>query len=105
METRLRMLLVLSGLPKPKVQVTLRDDSGVFLARPDMYFPGHRLVVEYDGATHRVSLAADNRRQNHLIEAGCRILRFTARDVIDTPAAVVSIVRRSLAAPVSSADK
>jgi len=97
METRLRLLLVLAGLPRPKVQLSLRDDSGFFIARPDLYYPGVRLAIEYDGATHRDSLAADNRRQNRLIDAGCRILRFTAADVLNTPAAVVSVVRRSLA--------
>jgi very-short-patch-repair endonuclease len=97
METRLRLVLVLSGLPRPKVQLSLRDDSGLFIARPDLYYPGARLAIEYDGATHRDSLAADNRRQNRLIDAGCRILRFTAADVLNTPAAVVSVVRRSIA--------
>jgi len=99
METRLRLLLVLAGLPPPRGQVSLRDDSGVFLARPDLYYPEARLAIEYDGATHRESLAADNRRQNRLIDAGYRLLRFTAGDVLDAPAAVVSMVRRALTSP------
>jgi len=97
METRLRLLLVLAGLPHPRGQVSLRDDFGLFLARADLYYPDARLAIEYDGATHRESLAADNRRQNRLINAGYRLLRFTAGDVLDTPAAVVSVVRRALA--------
>ena len=99
METRLRLLLVLAGLPHPRGQVSLRDDFGLFLARPDLYYPDARLAIEYDGATHRESLAADNRRQNRLINAGYRLLRFTAGDVLDAPAAVVSMVRRALASP------
>lgn len=99
METRLRLLLVLGGLPHPKSQVSLRDDCGVFLARPDLYYPHSRLAIEYDGATHRESLAADNRRQNRLIDAGYRVLRFTAGDVLGMPSAVISLVRRSLASP------
>ncbi len=51
METRLRLLLVLGGLPFPRGQVSLRDDSGLFLARPDLYYPDARLAIEYDGAT------------------------------------------------------
>ena len=90
METRLRMALVLAGLPRPQVQVTLRDASGAFLARPDLLYPG--LVIEYDGATHRDSLASDNRRQNRLINAGYRLLRFTAADLENAP----SIVRQAL---------
>lgn len=97
METRLRMLLVLAGLPRPEVQVSLYDESGSFLGRLDLYYPNKRLAVEYDGATHRDSLTSDNRRQNRLVDAGYRLLRFTAADVLSTPARVVALVRRSLA--------
>ena len=88
---------MLAGLPKPRVQVSLYDDAGIFIARPDLCYPRKRLVIEYDGATHRDSLAADNRRQNRLIDAGYRLLRFTAGDVLNTPASVVGLVRRTLA--------
>lgn len=99
METRLRLILVLAGLPRPRAQVSLRDDCGLFVARPDLYYPDARLAIEYDGATHRESLSADNRRQNRLIDAGFRLLRFTAGDVFDAPAEVVSMVRRALGSP------
>jgi very-short-patch-repair endonuclease len=97
METRLRLILVLAGLPRPRAQVPLFDAAGGFLGRPDLFYPDHRLALEYDGASHRASLAADNRRQNGLIEAGYRLLRFTAADVLGTPAAVIALVRRALA--------
>jgi hypothetical protein len=93
METRLRMLLVLNGLPRPEVQVTLRDESGAFLGRPDLYYREHKLGLEYDGETHRVSLAEDNRRQNRLLTSGIRLLRFTAADVLRRPAGVLAQVR------------
>jgi hypothetical protein len=96
METRLRLLLVLAGLPRPRVQVSLRDDGGHFLGRPDLYYPTHRLALEYDGAGHRERLAADNRRQNRLVDAGYRLLRFTAFDVLSTPHSVVTLVSRAL---------
>jgi len=96
METRLRLLLVLAGLPRPRVQVSLRDDGGHFLGRPDLYYPTHRLALEYDGAGHRERLAADNRRQNRLMDAGYRLLRFTAFDVLSTPHSVVTLVSRAL---------
>jgi len=92
METRPRLLLVLSGLPAPNVQQSLPEA----LARPDLYYPQQRLVIEYDGATHRATLAADNRRQNRLVEEGFRILRFTAGDILQTPASVVGQVQRAL---------
>jgi very-short-patch-repair endonuclease len=97
METRLRMVLVLGGLPRPEVQARIRGASG-FIGRADLYYPGPRVVMEYDGATHRDSVAADNRRQNRLVEAGYRVLRFTAADVFGQASAVVATVRQALCA-------
>jgi hypothetical protein len=97
METRLRLLLILAGLPKPRVQIKLRDRSGAVFARPDLYYPNHRLAIEYDGVTHKDSITGDNRRQNRLFDTGHRILRFTAGDVLGDPSAVVSLVRRAIA--------
>ncbi len=103
METRLRLLLVKHGLPRPRVQVSLYDGAGMFLARTDLYYPHSRLAIEYDGMNHRSRLAADNRRQNRLLEAGYRLLRFTASDINRTPAAVVGQVKRGLETYSSSA--
>src|SRR5438067_6192690 len=97
METRLRMLLVLAGLPRPAAQVSLQDARGRFLGRPDLYYPGARLGIEYDGATHRESLAADDRRQNRLLGEGIQLLRFTAGDVLHNQASVVEQLRGHLA--------
>src|SRR4029077_1646864 len=78
MESRLRMLLVLAGLPRPLVQVELHDSRGRFIGRADLYYPSHRLVIEYDGGSHRHSLVEDNRRQNRILNAGYLLQRFTA---------------------------
>ncbi|HSS61624.1 MAG TPA: DUF559 domain-containing protein [Candidatus Limnocylindrales bacterium] len=96
METRLRMLLVLAGLPRPKVQVSLHDDDGRFLGRPDLLYRSQRLAIEYDGGNHRERLVDDNRRQNGIVGAGFRLLRFTAADVYRNPDSVVMQVRRTL---------
>jgi very-short-patch-repair endonuclease len=93
METRLRMLLVLAGFPRPKAQVPIHDGSGRFLGRPDLYYPAVRLGLEYDGGLHRSTLTEDNRRQNRLVEAGIRLLRFTAGDIFSAPDSVVALVR------------
>jgi len=77
--------------------VNLHDDNGQFLGRADLYYRSHRLVIEYDGATHRATLVEDNRRQNRILAAGYRLLRFTAADLRD-PASVVAQVRAALAA-------
>lgn len=98
METRLRMLIVLAGLPRPLAQQDLFDRRGVFLARPDLFYPEVKLGIEYDGGTHKMSLVDDNRRQNRLLAEGIRLLRFTAADVYNQPALVVQQVRVMLAA-------
>ena len=97
METRLRMLLLLNGLPRPEIQVTIRDDNGSILGRPDLYYREHRLGLEYDGESHRTNLVEDNRRQNRLLLAGVRLLRFTGADVLRRPDSVVNQVRNALA--------
>ena len=96
MESRLRMLLVLAGLPRPEAQVDIRDHWHRFVARVDLYYRAQRVAIEYDGGLHRDRLVEDNRRQNRLLETGVRLLRFTAGDVMSTPAATVEQVRNGL---------
>lgn len=98
METRLRMLLILAGLPRPEVQISIDDDDGRFLGRPDLLYRRQRLAIEYDGDNHRDRLVHDNRRQNGLVDAGFRLLRFTAADVYTTPDNVAMQVRHGLRA-------
>jgi len=96
METRLRVLLVLAGLPRPEVQVSIQDDEGRFLGRPDLLYRRQHLAIEYDGGNHRERLVDDNRRQYGLVGAGYRLLRFTAADVYGTPQMVAMQVRNGL---------
>jgi hypothetical protein len=96
METRLRWLLMEAGLPRPEVQTNLVDASARFVGRADLYYPAARLALEYDGGNHRERLIEDDRRQNLLINAGYRLLRFTAADVQGRPDAVVAQVRAAL---------
>jgi very-short-patch-repair endonuclease len=97
METRLRMLLVLAGLPRPEVQVSIHDDQGRVLGRPDLLYRLQRLAIEYDGGNHRDRMVDDNRRQNGLVGARFRLLRFTAADVYRTPETIAMQVRHGLA--------
>lgn len=98
MESRLRMLLLLNGLPRPQAQAEIDDPSGQFAGRVDLYYKDSRLGIEYDGATHRDSLPEDDRRQNRLLEAGVRLLRFTAADIYNRPDLVLAQVRAQLSA-------
>jgi len=96
METRLRWLLLQAGLPRPEVQTELHDADGRFVGRADLYYPRARLVIEYDGSNHRDRLVEDNRRQNALLNAGFRLLRFTAADLKLRPDSVHAQVRSGL---------
>ena len=98
MESRLRMILVLGGLPRPEVQVELRDGRGSFLARPDLLYSAARLAIEYDGTTHRDNLVADDRRQNRLQRAGYQLLRYTSPDVFNRSREILEEVRAQLRA-------
>lgn len=99
METRLRWLLIQAGLPRPEVQTKLHDADGRFVGRADLYYHAARLVLEYDGGNHRERLVEDDRRQNVLVNAGFRLLRFTAVDVYNRPDIVQAQVRGALLAP------
>lgn len=52
METRLRMLLVLAGIPEPEVNLEIRAEDGELLRRFDLSWPQVRVIVEYAGRVH-----------------------------------------------------
>jgi hypothetical protein len=52
METRLRLVVVFGGLPRPEAQITLYDDLGWFVARIDLGWRDAKIAIEYDGAHH-----------------------------------------------------
>ena len=96
METRLRWLLIQRGLPPPEVQANLRGSNDRFVGRADLYYPAARLVIEYDGGNHRDRLVEDDRRQNLIVNAGFRLLRYTAADIYNRPDVVEAQVRTAL---------
>lgn len=100
METRLRMLLVLAGLPTP---VLNRDvlDNGLWIARPDLQYPEQRIAMEYEGDHHRterVQWHEDKTRNRMLRDAGWELLECTARDVYRFPRSTLDWVHERLVA-------
>lgn len=61
MESRLRMLLLGGGLPRPVAQASIHDHVGAFAGRLDLYYPEARLGIEYDGENHRERLCSRRR--------------------------------------------
>lgn len=101
MESRLRMLLVLAGLPEPKVDVRIVGDDGVWKRRYDLCYPEFRLIVEYDGRQHADNARqweSDLERREQLDDEEFRILVVTARGIFVEPERTIERVRRQLIA-------
>lgn len=99
MESRLRMLLVLGGLPRRQAQVPVSDGDR-FVARVDLGYPEARLLIEYDGREAHAGTAFDGERarQNALVTGlGYRLLRYTGPAVLQRSPVVVQEVGRALA--------
>jgi hypothetical protein len=99
-ETRLRLLLVRSGLPRPVTQIPVRNDRGRVVRRIDMGWPQWMVGVEYDGAQHFTDpddYANDIERLEFLAAAGWSIVRVSARQLRHDSAGVITRVRRALA--------
>lgn len=96
MESRMRVPLVLAGLP-PEVQFPVPVEGR--RCRLDLAYPAARLGVEFDGAHHRTAAQAraDLRREAALARAGWELLRFDAWTVHNAPELMVTAVRRALA--------
>jgi hypothetical protein len=99
-ETRLRLVLVDGGLPRPEAQVPVRDDLGGWLARADLGWPEAQLAAEYLGAVHLRDEAPlkDRRRRNTigLAAAAWQVLEYGDREVSHQHAVIVSEVRQAL---------
>jgi very-short-patch-repair endonuclease len=97
-ETRLRLRLHASRLPKPVAQYEVRDARG-FVARVDFAWPEARVAVEYDGWWHGQpqNVPQDRRRLNRLTAAGWTVIFATAEDV-DEPVQLVARIGAALAA-------
>ena len=92
MESRIRLAIVLGRLPVP----VLQHPVGPYFL--DLAYPRIRLGVEYDGEAHRSQRRAmrDLDRQAHLSDAGWKVLRFTAAQVMRRPWWVAGQVRDEL---------
>jgi len=88
-------LLVERGLPEPALHHEVRDAQGRLIAEVDLAYPGHKIAIELDGSDHRRRevFERDRPRQNALVLAGWTVLRFTWRDYVERPDALVAAVR------------
>ncbi|MEW2377031.1 type IV toxin-antitoxin system AbiEi family antitoxin domain-containing protein [Micromonospora sp. NPDC047812] len=85
LETRTRLRCVDGGVPPDVLQLEVRDRDGCLLGIGDLGWRAARVIAEADGqAPHRTPQAVfeDRTRQNRLVNAGWRILRFTWADTL-----------------------
>jgi hypothetical protein len=88
MESRLRMLLILVGLPEPVIDHKVYDAQGHVIMRYDLSYPPHRLILEYDGRQHAESdeqWDRDIERREDIDQRQWRIVVIRSKDIYQTP--------------------
>jgi len=99
METRLRMLIVLAGLPEPEVNFKVTREDGSWRRRFDLSYPGIKLIIEYDGRQHaddRQQWEGDLERREEFDDEGYRILVVTSKGIFVEPERTLHRIRRQL---------
>ncbi len=86
-ETRVRLLMVLAGLPEPVVDHHITRPDGTVEYRLDLSFPEVRLAIEYDGRWHDTAeqRALDEARRADLGSRGWTFVVLHAEDLYETP--------------------
>ena len=99
METRLRMLIVLAGLPEPQVNVIVRIAGGKWRWRFDLCYPEYKLIIEYDGRQHAYDAGQwshDLERREWLDQDGWRVLVVISDGIYGDPLRTLQRVRSAL---------
>jgi hypothetical protein len=95
MESRLRMLIVLAGLPEPTINHKIYWADGRVRWRFDLSYPEFRLIIEYDGRQHRDSdrqWSIDIDRREWIDQNEWRIVVVISKGIYRTPAATLQRV-------------
>jgi len=98
-ETRLRLLLVLAGLPEPRVDLILRARDGSWRRRYDLAYEQLGLIVEYDGRQHSTDTEqwlTDIFRREELDRMRWRLVVVTKEGIYDDPLQTLIRVRDAL---------
>lgn len=97
METRLRMLIVLAGLPEPEVNPTVGD--GVEFRKYDLCYRRSKTIVEYDGRLHierEQQWESDLERREAIDDDAWRIVVVVAKGVYKKPGDTLARLHRIL---------
>jgi hypothetical protein len=79
METRLRLLIVDAGLPRPQVQWVVQDGPARTAVWLDLAWPELKIGIEYEGEIHATPerVLRDTGRYTRLVDRDWRIYRYT----------------------------
>jgi very-short-patch-repair endonuclease len=96
-ESVVRVTLQRAGIAGFVANRDIYDDRGRWLARADLSFPAHRVIIEYQGDYHRDQdqWRSDRARIARLTAAGWFVLEIAANELHD-PRALVRLVRDML---------
>jgi hypothetical protein len=98
-ETRLRLLVVLAGLPEPRVNLIVRGADGSWRRRYDMAYEYVRLILEYDGRQHAEDTGqwrTDIFRREELDQIRWRLVIVTSDGIYREPLRTLERVRDAL---------
>ncbi|MGV9798866.1 hypothetical protein ACWDTP_12500 [Mycobacterium sp. NPDC003449] len=76
-ETRLRLLAIRAGFPRPRTQIPVHDEYGVLIGVFDMGWEDAKVAADYEGDQHRV----DRRRFNRDIRKAEAVTRLGWADI------------------------
>jgi very-short-patch-repair endonuclease len=98
METRLRLVLVLRGLPRPEVQWVVQDERRRRAVWLDLAYPEHKIGIEFEGEEHvkPERVLRDISRGTDLLDDGWRLYRFTKREVYGEQDEIAAKIDRAL---------
>lgn len=87
-ETRVRLLMVLAGLPEPSVDHRIYDDDGTLLRRMELAYEKQRIAIEYQGRDHRRQdkiWVGDITRREELSRDSWRFVEIINEGLFDDP--------------------
>lgn len=82
-ETELRLLLIRHGLPEPRINVPIFDETGGWIQDPDLSYEREKIAIQYDGGHHAgpSQRRSDIYRDENARDAGWRVVVLTQRDL------------------------
>lgn len=101
METRLRLLIVGAGLPRPAVQWVVQDPTTRTAIWLDLAWPELMVGIEYEGEVHTEPgrVLHDVSRYTRLVDLGWRIYRYTKLEVYGQPERIIAELTRARRQP------